>query len=419
MSEDATCPGVRPVPWDGVLAILVDGARGFWGRTRSYMAPGRARKLERDLPANLSTLFHHVEGMADVNTWFVRGCGSGARFTRASKPAAFLRSLITTDWYSSDLQAEHAVIAAFERGFPSVFAVFPAVDELGHRFGPLSAECIDAYRRFDRCLGRIIDALVRLGRADRTLIVIGSDHGQTTTHTHFELSAFTAQSLPRTVSYPFFWRYPRSADAAVMVSGNAMANVYVRGARGWYEPADPENGASPAGELLERLLAHEAIDHVLYRSRRGESSVIAGRRGRAVVSPLEGDALSWHVTGEDPLGYSPALPPVMTRDQVLTCTARSAYPDAPWQVAQFFQSRRAGDLAVCARHGFDLRARFEYQPHKGSHGGLGADHMLTPALVNARWIRPLLRSVDLFPSILSALGLPFPAGLDGETVEIL
>jgi arylsulfatase A-like enzyme len=74
---------------------------------------------------------------------------------------------------------------------------------------------------------------------------------------------------------------------------------------------------------------------------------------------------------------------------------------------------------VCARAGFDLRSRFEYQPHNGSHGALERDHMLVPAAVNARFAddRPL-SAVDLFPSILSALGLPVPAGLSGRSVEL-
>ena len=75
-------------------------------------------------------------------------------------------------------------------------------------------------------------------------------------------------------------------------------------------------------------------------------------------------------------------------------------------------------MAVCARHGFDLRGRFEYQPHNGSHGGLHRDHMLVPALVNGQWARNRIRTVDLFPSILAALGKPIPPGVDGSAVAI-
>jgi hypothetical protein len=109
----------------------------------------------------------------------------------------------------------------------------------------------------------------------------------------------------------------------------------------------------------------------------------------------------------------------MTRDQVAALTAGTGFPDAPWQLVEFFRSTRAGDLVVCARTGFDLRSRFEYQPHNGSHGALERDHMLVPAAVNTGWVcdRPLC-TADLFPTILSALGLPVPPGLSGRSVEL-
>jgi hypothetical protein len=123
--------------------------------------------------------------------------------------------------------------------------------------------------------------------------------------------------------------------------------------------------------------------------------------------------LVFSVEGQNPLGYGP-LPSRMTREQVASLTAGSDFPDAPWQMVEFFRSARAGDLAVCAKAGFDLRSRFEYQPHNGSHGALEKAHMLVPVAINARWTdtQPM-SNVDLFPTILNALGLPVPEGLSG------
>jgi hypothetical protein len=44
--------------------------------------------------------------------------------------------------------------------------------------------------------------------------------------------------------------------------------------------------------------------------------------------------------------------------------------------------------------------------------------MLVPAVVNAVWKGGPIRSVDLFPSILAALGRPVPGEIDGEVVEL-
>ena len=416
----ANLPGIRWAERPGRL--------GFLGRTRSYMAPFRQLKLARDVSPDVGTLFQHVEGLADVNTWFVRGCPARARRTRFSKAASFLRSLASRDWYASDLQAEHAVVRAFEAGFPSAFAVFPAVDELGHRFGPECPESDEAYRRFDAALGRVLDALARLGRLARTRVVLTSDHGQSTTHTHFEIAELVARVYPRTLSYPKLWRWLFSAQAAVMVSGNAMANVYLAGARGWRDRPDVEAGGGRPAELLARLLVEPAVDQVIYRRVAGGTDpatyVVAGAKGRAVVtleSPAGGEGerqVRYRVEGADPFGYGP-LPERMSPAQVAALTAGSDYPDAPWQICEFFRSPRAGDLIVCARVGYDLRARFEYQPHIGSHGGLHREHMLVPAAVNGAWTADRIRSVDLFPSILAALGKPLPGALDGAAVGIV
>ena len=415
----ANLPGIR---W----AERPSGGRGrFLGRTRSYMAPFRAWKLERDIPASVSTLFAHVPSMADINTWFVRGCPAGARRTRLSKPMAFLRALVTRNWHSSEEQAEHALLRALDRGFTSVHAVFPAIDELGHRFGPLSEPSFEGYRRFDRALQRILDTLARRKQADDTLIVISSDHGQTATHTHVDIDAVVAEVYPRTVCYPKIWRYCLSAQAAVMVSGNSMANLYVQGASGWHERPDFDSPDSQAAALKARLLDHPAIEHIIYRAREADSYVVANRKGSVRFRIELGEdrfgakmqKIRMTSEGENPLGYI-GFSEFAHRDEIARLTADSEYPDAPWQIVRFFSSLRTGDLAVCARHGFDLRARFEYQPHNGSHGGLHRDHMLVPALTNGRWAQDRMRTVDLFPSILAALGIPIPAGLDGEVFTI-
>ncbi|HJX53908.1 MAG TPA: alkaline phosphatase family protein, partial [Polyangia bacterium] len=363
----ANLPGIR---W----AERPAGRRGnFLFRTRSYMAPWRAAKLERDIPAEVRTLFHHIPGLADVNAWFVRGCPPRARMTRFSKGATFVKALATTDWHASNLQAEAAVRRAWQRGFPSVLAVFPAIDELGHRFGPQSEQSYEAYRRFDASLGRLIEELHRRGWLARTLIAITSDHGQTGTHTHVDIDDLMRPWYPRTLVYPKLWRHLFFAQAAAMVSGNSMANLYIQGETGWQEAPDFEAPGKRAADLVAALLAHPAIAHVIYR-RAPEVYVLAGKAGRAVVDARgtaaadgsEPARIGFSVEGENPLGY-PELPGRVTRDQVAALTAGTGFPDAPWQLVEFFRSPRAGDLVVCARAGFDLRSRFEYQPHNGSH----------------------------------------------------
>jgi arylsulfatase A-like enzyme len=296
----------------------------------------------------------------------------------------------------------------------------------------LSEPSIEAYRRFDGALQRIMDVLVRRRQLDDTLIVISSDHGQTATHTHVDLDAVVASVYRKTVCYPKIWKHSLAAEAAVMVSGNSMANIYVRGKRDWSERPDFDDPDSQATMLKMRLIEHDAVEHVIHRGRKPGEFVVANREGSLRVevdvdvdpdvdrddghNPFAAKVrLSCH--GKNPLGYGDP-PGALGRREIAEWSADSAYPDAPWQIVRFFASERAGDLVVCAKDGYDLRARFEYQPHNGSHGGLHRDHMLVPVLANGRWSRSTIRTVDLFPSILVALGKSVPPGIDGEAVEI-
>lgn len=407
-------PGTANIP--GIRWAECPGTLGFLGHTRSYMSLFRPSKLARDLGPNVSTLFQHIPRLADINTWFVRGCGFFARRTRFSKALSFFRSFVTKDWFAGDRQAEAALRGALGARYKSAFAVFPSIDELGHRFGPMSEPCLDAYRRFDAALGRIIDDLVRARVYEQTLLTLTSDHGQSETHTHFELSAFAAERIPRTLAYPKFWRHSQNANCAVMVSGNSMANIYLRPHQGW--KGRGAHGINDEAETLKgALLEQPSIDHVIHRAG-PDTYVVEGAKGRCVIDARSDGAtpfetrLTCTVHGENPLGFA-NMEPNLLPDEVWRATSGTQYPDAPWQIVQFFRSKRAGDLVVCAKNGFDLRDKYEYQPHLGSHGGLDKEHMLVPAAINARWDTDLVRSVDLFPTVLTALGHHVPSGVDG------
>lgn len=410
-------PGAANIP--GIRWAEKPGRLGFLGHTRSYMSLFRPSKLSRDLGPDVRTLFQHVPRVADINTWFVRGSGFWARRTRFSKAASFVSSLATKDWYASDRQAEGALRGALKAGYLSAFVVFPSIDELGHRFGPLSDQSIEAYRRFDAALGRIMDQLTRLKTYDRTLVLVTSDHGQSSTHTHFELSKFVGDRIPKTLAYPKFWKHAMSAEAVVMVSGNSMANIYLRPAQGWAHPLEVQSDPR-AQELLGALLEQSSVEHVIFRGGAGRF-VVKSAAGRceididvenATASQSPQPTLSWQSQGLGPLDCARTQAP-LTAEGVLEHTIDSQYPDAPWQIAQFFRSARAGDLIVCAKNGFDLRDKYEYQPHLGSHGALDREHMMVPAAINAAWGADRIRSVDLFPTMLQELGLTVPSGLSG------
>ena len=160
------------------------------------------------------------------------------------------------------------------------------------------------------------------------------------------------------------------------------------------------------------LLSEPAID--LLATREGDGSLlIQSRRGRARLH-LAGEVLQYTVEQGDPFGY-PLLPAVLHPDEALQHTVDTQYPDGLYQLAHLFSSPRAGDIVVSATSGYDLRDRYEIPEHKASHGSLHRDHMFVPLATNCPLADRLIRTVDVFPTLLTAMGRATPKGIDGRT----
>jgi len=147
--------------------------------------------------------------------------------------------------------------------------------------------------------------------------------------------------------------------------------------------------------------------------------------GDAVASPTAGGAVSCRIIqGDDPLGYSAAMPPSMlygkphTAQEWLKATADTEYPDLVPQIMAYFDAPRAGDILVFAAPGWDFHNR-----NKAGHGGVRPGERFTvmllagPGVPHERRTAPV-RSVDLAPTLLDLLGRPVPADLDGRSLLV-
>lgn len=197
-----------------------------------------------------------------------------------------------------------------------------------------------------------------------------------------------------------------------MVSGNGMANVYLKNGNGWRGRAPWEHLAAREDRLIDRLLEQPEVD-LLAAQRSDGAVVVKSRRGEAVIS--ENGNIRYEVRGGDPFGYA-GLPTAMTDRESLKLTEKTDYPDAPAQLLQIFRSRRAGDVILSAAKGSDLRLRYEIHEHKSSHGALHWEHMQVPLVTNARLPEGPVRSVDVFPTVLKLLGREIPQDIDGKSL---
>ena len=112
---------------------------------------------------------------------------------------------------------------------------------------------------------------------------------------------------------------------------------------------------------------------------------------------------SYEFTGTDPLGYGVRYNNLSSRE-TLRETYDSPYPDGIVQLWQIFNAERTGDLVLSAESGYDLRARYEIPRHHATHGALIAEHMHIPLATNYPIAAQRIRSVDVFPTVLSLCG---------------
>lgn len=381
-------------------------------RFRSYHGLG-SYLMDRDLSPAATTLFEILKPCTNIFSGISRGTGwrrNAAYFRRI--PAA-LKFLQTGSWDHIDRAGEEYLLsAALRLKERFTFHTTYSIDEYSHHHGPFSARVRARYLDFDRILGRLCAALRSTGQLDGSLLALGADHGHTEVHRHFDLERFFERLGLKTLYFPKHVRRWFDADAAVMVAGNGMGHVYLRGPHPWTARPPAEEHLERHPRLIEDLLAEPAIDQVIYRRADGAVEV-RSERGAATVS-VEGDRVCYRSAGPDPFGY-PKLPAEMTRAEALEYTAATEYPDAPVQVTQVFESPRAGDFLVTARRGCDLRVRHERVVHRSCHGTLHREHMTVPFAINHPMVARTPRSVDVFRTVLTLLGRAdaIRRGLDG------
>ena len=396
----ANVPGVRWVDKSEFRsgALVLKGHRSYIG-----LSHGR---LDDDLSPDLETIFELNPSSLAVRCDVARGqsAENGSYSPRISTPfMAFAHYLGRGDFV--DRMVMTAALRWLDRtdgGQPRfVFIPLVDVDKLSHRCGPEHRRTVDAYRRLDAQVGRLFDWLRGNRLWDRTHFIVTSDHGHTQTRQHLDLSALLSELGYSVFEHPFIHR--RKVDAAVMVSGNAFANLYFPSQGRWESPLDCGEIEEEHSGALDAIRLREEVEWCAYR--RGQGGVkIVSSNGEAVLGK-EGEDYTYAFDGADPLRL-PFQRGRIPRPEALAQTIDTDFPDSLENIWHLFRSRRTGDLVVTAKPGYDLRGWRELPEHHSSHGALCREHMEVPVLSN----RPLkadegIRTVDLFPTVAEGLKL--------------
>lgn len=370
---------------------------------RSYVGYG-IKRLDGDVDATRPTLFERAQPAMTAMSMITRGVPHHRRIARGWWWG--MRGIRThyfghlDDWLRVDEEVAQLVTRRVARERPRLtLAAFMGIDKASHARGHDSAEARQALRIVDRLVGTL--RAQAAGDADPLHVWVASDHGHSAVDRHDEIADVVRATGARVIAHP--WVIGARGDVAVMVGGNAMAQLYL-------EPARRDAAGWPAlaprwGALADALLARESVDLLFVRVGPGVVRVRSRAHGDAtVIAHGTGLALEVehvHDTG-DPLGAPVGR---FTRDEAWAVTEGSAYPDALVQCALLAQSPRVGDLWLSAAPGWDFRARYEPMPHVSTHGALARAQMRVPFLCDTPPTMVLRRTTDLHALAEHALGL--------------
>lgn len=380
------------------------------GHSRSYVG-AEMRLVDKDLDAAAPTIFELVPSSIAALNVIGRGLsnrdriGRGARFVARTARTHFRGNV--RGWLGIDRDIGAEVADQIRSKKPDfVFAALTGIDKTSHSAGHTAPIVQDAIRIVDETVAEIRREAERSGRWNDMHLWIVSDHGHSPVREHEDLVGLMRGLRLRVIAHP--WVYSNSADVAVMVSGNAMAHIYLdlrKRQRPWWPSHDPR-----WKEIAELLLSRPSVDLMILPRSPVECDVHSSGRGYARMW-WENGTLSYDPVTGDPLQIGPQH--ALNDAEAYEACIAGDYPDALVQIARLAGASRSGEIILSASRDWDFRARYEPIPHVSSHGALHREHMLVPLLVN----RPLpglpRRTVDVMPSALKALGLAVPSGLDG------
>jgi hypothetical protein len=402
-------PGTCNVP--GIRWLDPTGYAGDWWsdreHLRSYCGP-QGGLINSDIPAEMPTLFDLVPDSVAMCSPFSRGLPP-ERNLLGFQRAAWGAVAHYVGYYTG---LERAVGRALCRAVPGrhsfVFAVFPGVDGVTHFWDPWHLNVLDMYRVFDGIVG---DYAAAGGFEGDQLTLLVSDHGLGPVEHHTDVALELERVGVPVLRHPVVWR--RNPQVAVMVSGNASAQLYLRPGvprSRRFDVSEVEAGsvAGISRHLVRDLATMPGVALVVGTD--GADVVLVSREGRARLFEESGGTIRYEPESTDVLGIGGGL---RSGREWLARSIASRFPDAPVQLSQLFRSRRAGDLVAIAAEGHDLRLKWEVPEHRSGHGSLTHDHMRC-LVAASRQLPGIVRTVDVFPLILQHLGVAVPDGIDGE-----
>lgn len=356
-----------------------------------------------------------------------------------------------------DMGDAYAGAAAAGRLPPLVWGHLLGPDEVAHAEGPASPDFRDTLASIDRAFGRFVRRLRKLRIEDRVLFVLVGDHGNRAYRNTVNVDELVHRVLSANpteadctkgdcvlVPAPRKDKAYDVGDAMIAVGAYRGAMIWLPAERSPEEvpgafrtrkqrrrkgPPAPRLKMPPVSSFAATLARAPEVRLVVTRGSGEGTVVVYGHSGRSEIvrEDVEGapSLYAYRVLeGQDPLGYGsdPAVRDLLgaphDADDWLDATAEGPYPDLVVQLPEFFDSPRAPDVFVSPAEGYGFTSG-----KAAGHGSLSRSETVVPLVFAGPGVPPghlhAARTVDLAPTLLSYLGVPYDAAeMDGEDLEI-
>ena len=375
----------------GVLGIywFDRAARCF----RHYDTVWSFRAVNADLPAEIPTLYERLEGQrtASVLNFLVRGVTDDIPNTGPAGIMWMFQNYTSVDKMTANNLSDVVRRANAAGRWPTLLTMyFPAVDAVGHKYGPNSPEYRAAVAHFDHQLGRVCDWYERAGLADSTLFVLLSDHGMLEVRPEQKIDIVTLvrdrwgrNATDQAHQHPWLARrrhfYDRF-DTVIVHQTGRRAWLHFAGAQGWdsrLTPAEVDRIMLQPPAALRlwnqpgmQLVAYRAADPgVIVRDAAGQARLLEDESAgvaRFRYVPETADVLGY--LADEPLAAFVAAGWHTDREW-LAATAAANVPDVVSQLGPLLRHPHAGDVLAFPATGYAFK-----RTH-GGHGGVDRDEM--------------------------------------------
>lgn len=386
-------PGTCNVPGERWFDRSVPPHKRFTlKRFRDYAGLG-AYAIDYDLSKDVKTLFEYSRQAVSLLGSVNRGAGlvrdPGALHPSLHRPNANVKSeeieRAVFEWFSQSLKKQPDFILYH----------FASIGRAARQYGVDHESVRAAYQRFDQYVGDVVERLKTYGMFDNTALMMVSTHSHAQATTVFDIEAWLMKRYPKLMQTAGGYKQWLDSQAINLLSGQGMANLYLREDRSWSDAYSAEALAEQG--LFDALCDEPAVDLVMSRASDG-AVIVNSARGRAKI--YENGQVLYDVEGSDPFGYG-NLPKKMTTQEALQWTYDTTYPDGIMQALQLFRSRRCGDVVVSAKAHVDMAGGAQV-----CAGALHRTHSVVPCAISLPMtLQHPVRTVDLFPTMMNLVGI--------------